>query len=62
MKKYVIILIMVSIVFSMKIYATPNEESKYIYHINSTNTEKDLSCWVGWKKYHYGETEVLERG
>ena len=32
----------------------------YVYHI-SNSLETQLSCWVGWKKYHYGETTVLAK-
>ena len=60
MRKFMVTFFLIgTLIFVSKIYASSNKTTNYTYHINSTNIEKDLSCWVGWKKYHYGETEVL---
>ncbi len=54
MKKIVIISILIIILFSTNIYA-------YDYNINDENTEDQLKCWVGWKKYHYGNVDELAK-
>ena len=54
MKKIVIISILIIISFSTNIYA-------YNYNINDKNTEDQLKCWVGWKKYHYGDVDELAK-
>lgn len=54
MKKYVIISLLSCVIFATKVFA-------YNYHVTNENTENQLNCWVGWKKYHYGEVGVLAK-
>ena len=57
MKKIVIISLISIILFSTNIYA-------YNYSINNDNIESIESkndCWVGWKKYHYGNVDELAK-
>ena len=53
MRKFVIIIVLGILSISTNIYA-------YDYHI-SGNIETQLDCWVGWKKYHYGDVGVIAK-
>ena len=53
MKKIIVIILLGIISISTKIYA-------YSYHIEG-NIEEQLDCWIGWKKYHYGDVGVTAK-